>query len=37
MISKEYARAYKQVIEILSYVPKEDIEKIPKDKLNFIK
>ena len=30
MISKEYARAYKEVIEILSYVPKKDIEKIPK-------
>ncbi len=33
MISKEYARAYKEVIEILSYVPKKDIEKIPKEKL----
>ena len=37
MISKEYARAYKEVIEILSYVPKKDIEKIPKDKLDFYK
>ena len=33
MISKEYARAFKEVIEILSYVPKKDIEKIPKEKL----
>ena len=37
MVSKEYARAYKEVIEILSYVPKKDIAKIPKDKLDFYK
>lgn len=37
MISKEYARAYKEVIEILSYVPKKDIAKIPKEKLDFYK
>lgn len=37
MISKEYARAYKEVIEILSYVPQKDIERIPKEKLDFYK
>ena len=35
MISKEYAMAYKEVITILSYVPEIDIEKIPKEKIEF--
>ncbi len=35
MITKEYAMAYKEVIEILKYVPDEDVAKIPKEKLNF--
>ena len=37
MITKEYARAYTEVIEILKYVPDEDVEKIPKEKLEFYK
>ena len=37
MITKEYAMAYTEVIEILKYVPDEDVQKIPEDKLNFYK
>ena len=37
MIAKEYAMAYKEVIEILKYVPDEDIKKIPKEKIDFYK
>ena len=33
MITKEYAMAYTEVIEILKYVPDEDVQKIPKEKL----
>ena len=35
MITKEYARAYTEVLEILKYVPDEDVKKIPKEKLDF--
>ena len=35
MITKEYAEAYKEVVTILSYVPEEDLQKIPQDKINF--
>lgn len=35
MVNIEYARAYREVIEILSHVPDEDIKKIPKEKINF--
>jgi len=35
MITKEYARAYTEVIEILKYVPNEEVKKIPKEKLDF--
>ena len=35
MITKEYAMAYTEVIEILKYVPDEDAQKIPKEKLDF--
>lgn len=35
MINKEYAMAYKEVIEILKYVPDEDVAKIPQEELNF--
>ena len=35
MITKEYAKAYKEVVTILSYVPEEDLQKIPQDKINF--
>ena len=37
MITKEYAMAYTEVIEILKYVPDEDVQKIPKEKLEFYK
>ena len=37
MVTKEYAMAYKEVIEILKYVPDEDVAKIPEEKLNFYK
>ena len=35
MITKEYAMAYKEVIEILNYVPDEDVAKIPQEKIDF--
>ena len=37
MITKDYAMAYKEVIEILKYVPEEDFNKIPDEKINFYK
>ena len=37
MITKEYAMAYTEVIEILKYVPDEDVQKIPKEKIEFYK
>ena len=37
MITKEYARAYTEVIEILKQVSDEDIQKILEEKLNFYK
>ena len=37
MVTKEYAIAYKEVVEILKYVPDEDVQKIPKEKLEFYK
>ena len=37
MITKEYRVAYTEVIEILKYVPDEDVNKIPKEKLEFYK
>ncbi len=37
MVTKEYAMAYKEVVEILKYVPDEDVKKIPKEKLEFYK
>ena len=35
MVTKEYARAYTEVVEILKYVPDEDVKKIPKEKIEF--
>ena len=35
MITKEYAMAYKEVVEILKYVPNKDVQKIPEEKLEF--
>ena len=37
MITKEYARAYTEVVEILKYIPDVDVQKIPKEKLDFYK
>ena len=37
MITKEYRLAYAEVIEILKYVPEEDVNKIPKQELDFYK
>ena len=37
MITKEYAMAYAEVIEILKHVSYEDVNKIPKEKLDFYK
>jgi len=37
MITKEYRVAYTEVVEILKYVPDEDVNKIPKEKLEFYK
>ena len=37
MITKEYAMAYTEVLEILKYVPDEDLQKIPEEKLKFYK
>lgn len=37
MIDIVYANAYKEVIEVLKYVSKEDYDKIPQDKINLFK
>ena len=37
MVSKEYSMAFTEVIEILKYVPDEDVRKIPEEKLEFYK
>ena len=35
MIKLEYGIAYKEVLEILKYIPIEDYNKIPKDKIEL--
>ena len=35
MISKRYARAYKEVIEIYNCLPEDEKKKIPKEKIEF--
>ena len=35
MITKEYAMAYREVIEILNHMPDESVAKIPQEKMNF--
>jgi hypothetical protein len=35
MITQGYARAYTEVIEILKYVPEEEVKKIQEEKLKF--
>lgn len=37
MVTKEYAMAYTEVVEILKHVPDEDVKKIPEEKLEFYK
>ncbi len=37
MIKSEYAIAYKEVFEILKYIPKEDYNKIPSEKIELYK
>lgn len=37
MVTKEYAMAYTEVLKILSYVPEVELDKIPKEKLDFYK
>ena len=33
MVSETYAKAYKEIIEILKYTKKSDVKKIPKEKI----
>ena len=37
MINATYAKAYKEVLEIIKNFPKEEYEKIPKEKIEFYK
>lgn len=37
MTENQYAIAYNEVLEILKYIPKEDYNKIPQEKLNVFK
>lgn len=37
MISRSYAKAYTEVLEIIRYFSKEEYEKIPKEKIEFYK
>ena len=37
-MNNNYSKAYVEVLEILKYIPKEDLEKVPKDILaNFFR
>ena len=36
-INNKYAKAYKEVLEIIKFFPEQEYNKIPKEKLNFIK
>lgn len=35
MISNNYAKAYKELLEIIKHFPHEEYNKIPKEKINF--
>lgn len=35
MIKQTYARAYTEVLEMLKYLPHEELNKIPKEKIDF--
>lgn len=37
MINNKYARAYKEVLEIIKYFPEEDYKKIPSEVIEFYK
>lgn len=37
MKEKNYAKAYKEVLEIISYLSEEEYSKIPKEKIDFFK
>ncbi len=37
MVNNTYAKAYTEVLEIISYFPKEKYDKIPKEKIEFYK
>ena len=37
MMTKDYAMAYTEVLEILKHVPEEDVSKIPTQKIEFYK
>ena len=37
MINNTYARAYTEVLEIISHFSKEDYSKIPKEKIDYYK
>ena len=35
MVNNDYAKAYTEVLEILKCIPKDDFDKIPKEKIEF--
>ena len=37
MVSQRYRRAFKEVLVVLFYVPKDDIMKIPKDVIDMLR
>jgi len=37
MVNNDYAKAYTEVLEILKCIPKDDFDKIPKEKIEFYK
>lgn len=37
MTNNKYAKAYKEVLEIIKFFPREELDKIPKEKIDFFK
>ena len=37
MFTSSYAKAYKEVMEIIQYLPEDEYNKIPEDKIEFFK
>ncbi len=37
MVTNRYAKAYKEIIEILKYFPEKEYKRIPKEKIEFYK